>query len=519
MLRKVFCAACSGIEAFTVTVEVDISDGICFYLVGLPDVAVKESQQRIGSALNKYGYRIPGKRVVINLAPANIKKQGSAFDVPIALGIICAAGEISSNKISQQCLNDYLIMGELALDGSLRPIQGALPIAIHAKESGFKGCIMPLSSAKEAAAVDGIAIYAAGNFGEVIDILSSPDKALDKIVEVVDLSNINSTWEDGIEYDLSKIKGQTIAKRGLEIAAAGGHNIIMSGSPGCGKTILAKAIKYIMPPMSREEALETGKIYSISGQLDVSAGLPIKRPFREPHHTSTVASLVGGGPLGLPGEISLAHNGILFADEFPEFGRAALEVLRQPLEEGFITICRVRNKYVYPASFMLVATMNPCPCGLYYDSSGKCTCTSSAIEHYRAKISGPLMDRIDIQLSLKRIPDRELIDCPQSESSAQVASRVLKARKTQLKRFAGKEFYVNARIPSYLVDEYCKLGREEKRYLIKIIESMNISARAYDRILKISRTIADLDEKEFITLKHISEALQFRMMDKDSGVF
>lgn len=510
MLSKVYCAACNGIEAYTVTVETDVSDGICFFLVGLPDSAVKESQQRIGSALAKFGYRIPGKRIVVNMAPAGIRKEGSSFDMPIGLGIICASGQINGKTIAQETLNEFIVMGELALDGSLRPMKGALPIAMHARDSGFRGCIFPSSSAAEAAEVEGITVFGADNVGEVIKILLSPEEAGDKVV------TIGNDLPDGeviYDYDFADIIGQAEAKRGLEIAAAGAHNVIMVGSPGCGKTFLAKAVPSILPPMEINEALETGKIYSILGLLDASKGVSRKRPFRSPHHSSTVASLVGGGINGMPGEVSLAHNGVLFADEFPEFGRCALEILRQPLEDGFVSISRVKAKYVYPASFMLVAAMNPCPCGHLLDEPSKCPCSSSAVAKYMGKISGPLMDRIDIQLVLHKVSEEALVSAQREEPSSCIAERVASARKIQLERFKNELFYTNSRIPPSKLNSYCKLGGGEKRYIVQMISGLKISARGYGRILKISRTIADLDGKEFISLKHISEALQFRKLD------
>lgn len=514
MLSKVYCAACNGIEAYTVTIETDVSDGICFFLVGLPDSAVKESQQRIGSALAKFGYRIPGKRIVVNMAPASVRKEGSSFDMPIGLGIICASGQISGRGISQEILNEFIVMGELALDGSLRPMKGALPIAMHARECGFKSCIFPSSSAAEAAEVAGITVFGAQNVGEVIEILLSPEEFCDKIVTIGDDL---PEGEIKYDYDFADVIGQTEAKRGLEIAAAGAHNVIMVGSPGCGKTFLAKAVPSILPPMDIDEALETGKIYSVSGLLNASQGLTRKRPFRSPHHSSTVASLVGGGINGLPGEISLAHNGVLFADEFPEFGRCVLEILRQPLEEGFVSISRVKAKSLYPASFMLIAAMNPCPCGHLIDDPSKCTCSSSAVAKYMGKISGPLMDRIDIQLVLHKVPEEALVSAKREEPSGCIAERVAAARKIQIERYKNEHFYTNSRIPPSQLSSYCKLGSSEKRYMTQMIAGLKISARGYSRILKISRTIADLDGEEFISLKHISEALQFRKLDKTMG--
>jgi Mg chelatase-related protein len=518
MLSKIFCAACRGIEAFTVTIEVDISDGICFYLVGLPDNAIKESQQRIGSALEKFGYRIPGKRVVINMAPANIRKEGSAFDMPIALGIICAAGQIPHDRISQDRLNEFIILGELALDGSLRAIGGALPIAIHARDNGFKGCILPPESAIEASEVDGILIYAARNVKEVIDILSSPKESSNKIVvRKQNISDTNNYDNSLYDVDFADIKGQIMAKRGLEIAAAGSHNLIMIGSPGCGKTYLAKALKSILPPMSREEALETGKIYSIAGMFDFNKGLSYERPYRMPHHTSTMISLVGGGVNSLPGEISLAHNGVLFADELPEFGRNVLEALRQPLEDGYVTICRAKNKYIYPASFMFIATMNPCPCGRLYDQPDKCTCSSTSILKYIGRISEPLMDRIDLSCEMSAPSFNELSKPGKGEPSSEIRKRVISARNIQAERFKDENgVYCNAQMSEHMVQKYVQLDNSALELLRKAMQRLNLSARAYSRILKVARTIADLVGDENINSKHIAEAISYRRMDRES---
>ncbi len=511
MLCKVFCAFCKGLEAVTVTVEVDVTDGISFFMVGLPDNAVKESQQRIGSALIKYGYRIPGKRIVINLAPANMKKEGSAFDVAIAMGIISA-----SRQVILENTQDFMILGELALDGSLRPVTGALPIALHAAVKGYKYCIFPYVSALEAKELTGVKIFGADNIGDVIRIMKNPERHSCKIVNVED-----DSWYDcaGVPgdvkyfYDFADVKGQHLAKKGLEIAAAGGHNVIMTGSPGSGKTFMAKCLPSILPRMSRGEALETSKIYSVAGLLPSSGGLIKERPFRQPHHTSTIQSLAGSGLNGLPGEISLAHNGVLFLDEFAEFGRSVLEILRQPLEDRVIQICRARTRLSYPASFMLIAAMNPCPCGYLYDDAVHCTCGSSQVMRYLSKISGPLIDRIDIQLTVNPVAAEDIVSGEGSpeEPSSIIAERVKKARAIQLERYGGENFYTNAQIPPSLVRKYCKTGENEREFLKKIVSRMHISARGYVRILKISRTIADLDGDDFISLRHISRALQFKL--------
>jgi len=501
MLKKVYCASCKGLEVTTVTVEVDVSDGICFYLVGLADSAIRESQQRISSALNKFGYRIPGKKIIINLAPANLRKEGSAFDAAIAIGILSASGQIET-----EWTNDFMIMGELALDGSLRAIDGALPMAIHAAQHGFKGCILPKESAAECSDVDGITIFYAETLKDVIDILLAPDSASSRIPlkrEYIPKQH----WD----YDFGDVKGQPFAKKGLEIAAAGNHNAILVGSPGCGKTFMAKCLPSILPPLEKMEAIETSKIYSVAGLLKSSGGLIRERPFRSPHHTSTIQALAGS--VGMPGEVSLAHNGVLFADEIAEFGRASLEILRQPLEDREIQVCRARSRVCYPASFMLVAAMNPCPCGYLNDPKKNCTCSSSAIMKYTGKLSGPLMDRIDIQLNVRNVAPNEIVGLGKGdeEPSRVIARRVKMAREIQLARFMGENFYTNAQIPPGKLAKYCAIGEKEQIFLKRFIARQGISARGYSRILKISRAIADLDGKDFISLEHISKAVQLKL--------
>ena len=496
-----YCASCKGLEVTTVTVEVDVSDGICFYLVGLADSAIRESQQRISSALNKFGYRIPGKKIIINLAPANLRKEGSAFDAAIAIGIISASGQIET-----EWTNDFMIMGELALDGSLRAIDGALPMAIHAAQQGFKGCILPKESAAECSDVDGITIFYAETLKDVIDILLAPDSASSRIPlkrEYIPKQH----WD----YDFGDVKGQPFAKKGLEIAAAGNHNAILVGSPGCGKTFMAKCLPSILPPLEKMEAIETSKIYSVAGLLKSSGGLIRERPFRSPHHTSTIQALAGS--VGMPGEVSLAHNGVLFADEIAEFGRASLEILRQPLEDREIQVCRARSRVCYPASFMLVAAMNPCPCGYLNDPKKNCTCSSSAIMKYTGKLSGPLMDRIDIQLNVRNVAPNEIVGLGKGdeEPSRVIARRVKMAREIQHARFKGENFYTNAQIPPGKLAKYCAIGEKEQIFLKRFIARQGISARGYSRILKISRTIADLDGKDFISLEHISKAVQLKL--------
>ncbi len=516
MLCKVFCACCNGINGVIVTVEVDVSPGISFYLVGLPDSAVKESQQRIGAALNHYGYRIPGRKIIINMAPADMKKEGSSFDITIAVGILCASGQITQDEIPQERLSRHIIMGELALDGSLRRFPGALPIAAHAAELGFEACIFPEESAEECSEVENITIFKAKNIKEVIDILRSPEEASHYIANGRNHPN-NSTSRSNrpvYEYDFGSIKGQTLAKSAMEIAAAGSHNIILIGSPGCGKTLISKCLPSILPPLTRQEALETSKIYSVSGLLQNHKGFIKQRPFRSPHHTATVLSLAGGGNNGSPGEISLAHNGVLFLDEFSEFSRSAIEILRQPMEEGIIQISRVKHKYTYPANFMLVASMNPCPCGFYGSNNNKCRCSSSAIMKYLAHLSGPILDRIDLQIFLKPVQAHEMAMLPNAEKSAAIAERVAMARERQYSRFKNEPFCTNSGIPASKLEHYCKTGSKERDFIVQIMKRLNLSARSYSRLLKISRTIADLDGKDFISLEHISKALHFRNLDR-----
>ncbi|MBO4692374.1 MAG: YifB family Mg chelatase-like AAA ATPase [Bacteroidales bacterium] len=524
MLCKVYCACCNGLEVTTITVEVSVSVGIQYRLVGLPDSAIKESQQRIDSALTCNGYRLPGKKLTINLAPANIRKEGSSFDVPLAIGILCASKQLEENITER--LSSFIILGELALDGTLREIPGALPIIIHSMNQGFSSCILPRNSALEGAEIDGITIYGASTFKDVVDILSSPESCKNMIVSSKNISMQKSSSQEKNNYDFALVKGQLKAKRGLEIAAAGSHNVILTGSPGSGKTFMAKCLPGILPPMSKEEAIETSKIYSVAGLLQMmtnnenhTGGLIRQRPFRAPHHTITVPALIGGGNKGMPGEISLAHNGVLFADEFAEFDRRSIEVLRQPLEDGVVQVSRVRSKNYYPARFMLVAAMNPCPCGHLFDGAGECKCSSSAISKYRAKISGPVYDRIDINLIVRQVAASDLIfgGDVKEEPSSVIAERVKAARDIQLKRYSSnnESFFTNAAISSSGLKRYCSLGKREELFMEAVINRHKISARGYTRILKIARTIADLAHSDSITMNHLAEAVQFRCPDKD----
>ncbi|MBT4479184.1 MAG: YifB family Mg chelatase-like AAA ATPase [Flavobacteriales bacterium] len=508
MLVKTYGSAVSGIHATTITIEVDVTAGIKFFLVGLPDNAVKESEQRIRAALQNNGYRIPGKKIIINMAPADIKKEGSSYDLPLAIGILAASGQMKSEIIS-----DYVIMGELSLDGSLHHIKGALPIAIKAREEGFKGIILPKENAREAAIVNDLEVLGVENIKELIDFFNG-DSEIEK-TEIDTLAEFYSALNNNIP-DFSDVKGQENIKRALEIAAAGGHNVIMIGPPGSGKTMLAKRMSGILPPLTLQEALETTKIHSVAGRLSANNTLMTSRPFRSPHHTISDVALVGGGVNPQPGEISLSHNGVLFLDELPEFKRTVLEVMRQPLEDRVVTISRAKSTVDYPASFMLVSSMNPCPCGYYNHPEKDCLCPPGMVQKYLNKISGPLLDRIDLHVEVTPVSFSELSSKEKGESSKDIREKVILSREIQEKRFsASDKTYSNSHMNSKHIQKFCILDSESSDMLKTAMEKLDLSARAYDRILKVSRTIADLAASENIQSQHIAEAIQYRSLDRE----
>lgn len=508
MLSKVLSSATYGIEAYLVEVEAHVEKQIPgFIIVGLPDNAVKESRERVIAAIKNSGIDFPIKKITINLAPADIKKEGSAFDLPIAIGILSAV-----ELVQQDSLLDTIFLGELSLDGTLRHIKGALPIAVEAKSKGIKRIILPTESANEAAIVDGVDVFGFNNLSDVISFLNNDFKIEKTTVDKTDLFSVINKYN----LDFADVKGQENVKRALEVAAAGAHNIIMIGPPGSGKTMLAKRIPTILPPMTFEEALETTKIHSIAGILPKEKAIVTERPFRSPHHTVSDAALVGGGSFPKPGEVSFAHHGVLFLDELPEFKKNVLEVLRQPLEDFKVTVSRSKMSLEFPANFMLAAAMNPCPCGFYTDPSKECTCTSVQIQKYMAKISGPLLDRIDIHIEVPAVKYKELASKNSGEKSEVIRERVIAAREIQQRRFAGiKNIFSNADMGSKEIKEFCQIDSAGEELLKMAMTKLGLSARAYDRILKVSRTIADLDKSEKILPQHLSEAIQYRSLDRE----